>query len=98
MSAKPPQKAPAREALLAVHKFPGEYVIKAFGPGGEAFPAAATAIAHTTLSAERVHIQVRHTRSGGRLCVTLTMQVHTVEEVEQMYERLHTLDDLFLIL
>ena len=33
MSADPTKAAPSREALLAVHQFPGEFVIKAFGKG-----------------------------------------------------------------
>ncbi len=98
MSADTPRKAPARDALLAVHQFPGEYVIKAFGPGGDEFQAAVVAAAHEEVHPERVAVATRVTNSGGRQCVTLTLHAHTVEEVEALYERLHKIETLQLIL
>jgi putative lipoic acid-binding regulatory protein len=98
MSAETPRKAPSREAMLAVHQFPGEYVIKAFGPGTDEFHAAVVAAAHAELHQARVAVQVRGTASGARQCVTLTLQAETVEEVEAVYERLHLLESLMLIL
>jgi putative lipoic acid-binding regulatory protein len=98
MSADTTRKAPARESLLAVHQFPGEYVIKAFGPGHDEFHVAVVAAAHAELHPERVAVQTRVTNSGGRQCVTLTLPALTVEEVEAVYERLHLLETLQLIL
>lgn len=98
MSAETPRKAPSREAMLAVHQFPGEYVIKAFGPGNDEFSAAAAAAAHAVVPPHRVDVQVRGTASGARQCVTLTLQADTIEEVEAVYERLHLLESLMLIL
>lgn len=40
----------------------------------------------------------RASRTGKQTCVTLTLQVTRVEEVERIYERLHDLHDLLLIL
>jgi putative lipoic acid-binding regulatory protein len=90
--------APSREALLAVHSFPGEFIIKAFGKGGPDFEAAAVQVATEALGADRVGVQVRTTPSGTRQCVTLTLQARTVEDVETVYARLFALPDLLLIL
>jgi len=84
--------------LLAVHKFPGEFVIKAFGVGGDAFVAAATAAAAADLGPDRVDVQVRTTPSGARQCVSLTLQAGSVEDVEAVYHRLFALPDLLMIL
>ncbi|HEY8376696.1 MAG TPA: DUF493 family protein [Nannocystis sp.] len=92
------RRAPAREAILAAHRFPGEYTIKAFGPAGEAFRAAAVAGAHAVVGAARVRVSERTTRSGDRVCVTLTLQAECVEEVEDVYAHLHAVPDLLLIL
>lgn len=98
MSADPTKAAPSREALLAVHQFPGEFVIKAFGTGGEVFEAAAVAAAVQELGPDRVEVQVRTTPSGARQCVTLTLKAETVEDVEAVYQRLFGLPDLLLLL
>lgn len=98
MSAEPPRKAPSRDAILAVHQFPGEYVIKAFGPGAPEFHAAVVAAAHAELSPEHVHAQVRGTATGARQCVTLTLRIQRIEQIEAVYERLHLLESLMLIL
>lgn len=93
-----PRKAPSREAILAVHQFPGEFVIKAFGPGTDAFHDAVVAAAHAEVAPERVQVQVRVTASGARRCVTLTLAADTVEQVEAVYSRLFLLEQLLLIL
>jgi len=98
MSADPTKAAPSREALLAVHKFPCEFVIKAFGKGGDEFAAAAVAAAAQVLGPDRVDAQVRTTPSGARQCVTLTLKADTVEDVEAAYHRLFALPDLQLLL
>ncbi len=92
------RRPPAREAILAAHRFPGDYVIKAFGPAGEAFREAVVGHAHAATSTTRVSVHERMTRSGDRVCVTLTLQAETVEEVEDVYYRLYTLPELLLIL
>jgi putative lipoic acid-binding regulatory protein len=88
------QRAPDRELILARHEFPGEYVIKAFGPGQDEFrsqvAAAAGAVEHER--SERV------TRSGKRVCITLTLQAASVDEVIGVYERLYEVTQLQLVL
>ena len=81
-----------------MHQFPGEFVIKAFGPGTAGFHDAVVAAAHAEIAAERVQVQVRSTASGARRCVTLTLMAETVEQVEAVYERLYLVEQLFLIL
>ncbi len=92
------RRAPSREAILAVHRFPGPYMIKAFGPAGPAFRASVVEHAHAVAGAAHVAVHERATRSGDRVCVTLTLHVERVEDVEDMYARLYTLPDLLLIL
>lgn len=91
------RRAPAREAILAAHRFPGEYTIKAFGPAAESFRAAAVEHAHAVVGAARVVVSERTTRSGDRVCVTLTLQAACVEEVEDVYVRLYSVPDILLI-
>ena len=98
MSGDTPRRAPSREAILAVHQFPGEFVIKAFGPGTAGFHDAVVAAAHAEIAAERVQVQVRSTASGARRCVTLTLMAETIELVEGVYSRLYLVEHLFLIL
>jgi putative lipoic acid-binding regulatory protein len=102
MSASPPRpeetrRAPAREAILAAHSFPGEYTIKAFGPAGEAFRTAAVDTAHAVVGPARVVVSERGTRSGDRVCLTFTLQAERVEEVEEVYVRLYSLPEVLLI-
>lgn len=92
------RRAPAREAILAAHRFPGAYVIKAFGPASEGFRGAVVEHAHAATSAARVTVQERTTPSGHRVCVTLTVHAETVEEVEDVYERLHGVPELMMLL
>ncbi len=93
-----PKAAPDRDLLLNNHTFPGEYVIKAFGPSGDAFAADVQKCAVDVLGADRVASHTRFSSGGRRSCVTLTLRAQTVDDVIATYERLHTLDDLRLIL
>lgn len=90
--------APDRDLLLQNHQFPGEYVIKAFGPAGSAFETDATNCAAAVVGADRVTAHTRSSSGGRRSCVTLTLSAKTVDEVIATYERLHALDSLLLIL
>jgi putative lipoic acid-binding regulatory protein len=91
------RRAPDRALLLANHGFPGEYVIKAFGPGSESFRHAVTRAADAVVE-ERRRVSERATRSGRSICITLRLQAHTVDEVIEVYNRLYTLEELKLIL
>ncbi len=90
--------APDRDLLLQNHAFPGEYVIKAFGPAGSTFETDAENCAAAVVGADRVAAHTRSSSGGRRSCVTLTLSAKTVDEVIATYERLHTLDSLLLIL
>lgn len=92
------RKAPARDAILAAHRFPGPYEIKAFGPAGDAFRDAVLAHAHAVAGAERITVSERSTRSGDRVCVSVTVYAEAVEQVEEVYDRLHLIPELLLIL
>jgi putative lipoic acid-binding regulatory protein len=90
-------KAPARELLEAAHSFPGEYIIKAFGPAQAEFRTGVTAAAHAAVGA-RVEVSERLSSKGNSICVTLTLAALTVDEVIFAYERLHAVPGLRLIL
>jgi hypothetical protein len=61
MSADSKPTAPSREALLAVHQFPGEFVIKAFGPGDPEFHGRRRRGRPRRLGRDRVQVQSRTT-------------------------------------
>lgn len=98
MSESDKVRAPPRDLLLANHAFPGEYVIKAFGPGTEGFHRDVAQSAHNVVGAGNVQTSVRETRSGHKSCVTVTIQVQTVDDVIATYEALHTVVGLFFML
>lgn len=90
-------KAPARELLEAVHQFPCEYVIKAFGPAHEDFRRNVGAAVHAAVGA-RVVVSERVGSKGNSICITLTLAAETVDEVIFAYERLHAVPGLRMIL
>ena len=89
--------APNRDLLLANHEFPGEYVVKAFGPNDEGFRRGVEAAVGKVMG-PRVHYAERTTRSGGRLCITARLDAQSVDEVISVYEELHLVSQLKLIL
>jgi putative lipoic acid-binding regulatory protein len=93
-----PQRAPSRDLLLANHSFPGEYVVKAFGPSSERFRLGVHSVARAVFGEERAQVLERTSRGGGRVCITLTVNARSVDEVIEVYERIHDVDDLMLIL
>jgi putative lipoic acid-binding regulatory protein len=97
-SAAQPRSAPARELLLANHQFPGEYIVKAFGPHTDRFRADIRACATAVVGDARAAVHERLSRHGSRMCITVTLHAHTVDDVISVYERMHQVDDLMLIL
>jgi len=90
--------APSRELLLANHAFPGEYIVKAFGPPTESFRAGVHASAARVVGADRVQIGERSSRHGRRICITLTLAVETVDEVIGVYVQMVGVPELMMIL
>ncbi len=90
--------APDRDLLLHNHVFPGDYVIKAFGPAGTTFEVDVQGCAADVVGSERVAAHTRFSSGGRRTCVTLTLRAESVDEVISTYERLHDLESLLLIL
>lgn len=91
------KRAPDRDLIAAGHAFPGEYVIKAFGPGADAFTDAVGQGAQAVVG-ERAAVSMRTSSKGNHVCVTVTVQAENVDEVIAVYERLHEVPDLLLIL
>jgi putative lipoic acid-binding regulatory protein len=98
MAERETQVAPSRELLLANHAFPGEYIVKAFGPKTDTFRADVHASAAQVVGADRVQIGERSSRHGRRVCITLTLAVDTVDEVIGVYTRMSQVRELMMIL
>lgn len=90
--------APERDLLLQSHTFPGQYVIKAFGPAESSFETDAKRCATSVVGESRVAAHTRFSSGGRRSCVTLTLHANNVDEIISTYENLHDLDSLLLIL
>jgi putative lipoic acid-binding regulatory protein len=93
-----PQRAPSRELLLANHDFPGEYVVKAFGPSSDRFRLHVRAVALAVFGEERAQVLERTSSKGARVCITLLVNARSVDEVIEAYERIHDSPDLMLLL
>lgn len=94
----PPQRAPSRELLLANHRFPGEYTIKAFGPATDAFRENVHEAAKSVVGSTRIQSSERVSRAGNSVAITLLLSVFEVDEVEAVYERLYDVSALRMIL
>ncbi|KIG12235.1 hypothetical protein DB30_01781 [Enhygromyxa salina] len=90
-------RAPSRELLAASHAFPGEYLIKAFGPATETFRVAIQAAGQQAVGA-RLELSERVSSKGNSICITLCLQAESVDEVILAYERLHDVHGLRMIL
>jgi putative lipoic acid-binding regulatory protein len=90
--------APSRELLLANHRFPGPYVIKAFGPASDQFREGIVTAAAIVVGEARATVQHRTSSGGNRVCVTLTVNAFTVDEVIDVYAQVHRVPNLMLIL
>lgn len=98
MPGQTPATAPSRELLLAHHRFPGPYVIKAFGPASDEFREGVAAAAVHVVGETRATVAHRTSRRGSKVCVTLTVNAFTVDEVIDLYHRIHQVPGLMLIL
>ena len=94
----PKQTAPSRELLLANHVFPGEYIVKAFGPSNDAFREAIVSAAVSVVGEARADLSIRASRHGAKLCITLRLNALSVDEVIDVYEEIHRVDGLAMIL
>ena len=98
MSGRASSVAPSVELLLATHEFPGEYIVKAFGPGDDGFRAAVLATAAEVIGAERVRSTERGSRHGRKICITLVLSVETVDDVVRVYDRISEVPQLLMLL
>jgi hypothetical protein len=98
MSARASSVAPSVELLLATHVFPGEYIVKAFGPGDDGFRAAVQASAAEVLGADKVRSSERASRHGRKICITLTLSVDTVDDVVRVYDSISVVPDLIMLM
>ncbi len=87
----------SRELLLASHQFPGEYIVKAFGPSTPRFTQDIEDAGIRTLGALRVQATSRASSGGNAVCVTLTLQVTTPDEVLAVYDEVLAVEALRLV-
>jgi putative lipoic acid-binding regulatory protein len=90
-------RAPARELIEAAHEFPGEYLIKAFGPATDLFRAQIELAGRAAVGA-RLVLSERLSSKGNSICITLTLTAETADEVILAYDRLHDVPGLKMIL
>lgn len=90
--------APRRELLLANHQFPGEYIVKAFGPAEDGFVEQIRSCAIDVVGEARATIDERLSSRGSRICLTVTLHAESVDEVIEVYGRMHQVEQLMLIL
>lgn len=90
--------APSRELLLANHRFPGPYMIKAFGPASEGFCDGILAAVVMVVGEARAAVQQRTSSGGRRVCLSVTVNAFTVDEVIDVYDRIHQVPELKMIL
>lgn len=98
MSGDKPSTAPSRELLLANHRFPGPYVIKAFGPAPGPFADGIAQAAAGVVGEARATVAQRTSSRGNKVCVTVTVNAFTVDEVIDVYDRIHEVPNLMMIL
>jgi putative lipoic acid-binding regulatory protein len=91
------QRAPARELIEAAHEFPGQYLIKAFGPATALFRSGIEQAGRSAVGA-RLELSERISSKGNSICITLTLTAQTVDEVILAYESLHDVPGLKMIL
>jgi len=92
------RRAPHRDLLLANHQFPGNYVIKAFGPATEQFVRQVRAAIVDRIDAARTQFRERRSSGGNKVCVTADLEVTTVDELISVYESLYEVPGLSLVL
>lgn len=90
--------APNRDLLLSTHTFPCEYVLKAFGPATPQFREAVKACARAVLGEEGFSSRERISSGGRQTCVSLDLNARSVDDVIAVYDGVHSVADLKLIL
>ncbi len=89
----------SRALLEATHQFPGPYVVKAIGRGGEMFVAAVVAVVRGRLTQDfDAPYEVARTASGRHVSVTITPWVESADDVFALYEDLRALEGLVMLL
>ncbi len=86
-----------RELLEGSHVFPGEYIIKVFGPADDGFRDAVAAVASSVFG-PRVQIRERLSRQGNKLALTLKAHAFDADEVMAAYEKLQSVAGVKMIL
>jgi putative lipoic acid-binding regulatory protein len=98
MSGRQSPVAPSVELLLATHVFPGEYIVKAFGPGDDGFRAAVLAAAAAVVGVDRIRSSERASRQGRKMCITVTVSAETVDDVVRVYDQIGLVPELLMLL
>jgi uncharacterized protein len=99
----PMQPLLSKEALDLLekhHQFPGEYMFKAIGFGGDEFASAVQRAAETVLGplVPGEHMRARPSSGGRYLAVTLEVEVRDGEQVLAVYQALRAVAGLAILI
>ena len=94
-----PEHRPSAELLEATHTFPGVYQMKVIGLVDDDFERRVRdAVSALLPGPDAVAVSTRVTPGGRHVALTLHLNVETAEQVRDLYERLHLLPGLSLLL
>ncbi len=87
------------ENLEEAHSFPGPYTLKVIGTNDASFIARVLRVARETLelSSDPDHSS-RESKSGKHVSVTLELTVESARGVAILYEKLHTVEGLTMLI
>ena len=90
---------PSIELLEERHRFPGAYIFKVIGSVEDGFVGRAVVAVRETLGAESdPKFELRQTRGGRHVSITLEPEVESAEQVLEVYKSLSELDGVVLVL
>lgn len=90
--------SPDPELLEANHSFPCSYIIKAFGPEGGSFRVEIRDAVKRAALPGKCEIHERLSSKGNRVCMTIEFHAESVQDVQRLYEKIHEVEELKLIL
>lgn len=91
--------SPERQLLEAVHEFPGNYTLKAFGPHEQEFVDGITAAAEGVHVGDApVEVSARASAQGNHVCVTVTIRVDSADGVFALYAAVREVGGLRMLL
>lgn len=90
---------PSIQLLEERHNFPGPYIFKVIGGVEDGFVGRAVVAVREALGADSdPKFELRQTRSGRHVSITLEPEVESAEQVLEVYQSLSGLDGVVLVM